>query len=98
MFCNGKKIFHVDNAIGAAVGDRVTIAVAPGSVRRTANLAYVLPLIATIVGAALGASFGGDLSAIIGGAVALIISFLYVIFRSQGDTGNFSGRPHIISR
>ena len=93
MFCNGKKIFQVDNAIGAAVGDRVTIAVAPGSVRRTANLAYVLPLIATIVGAALGA-----LSAIMGGAVALIISFLYVIFRSQGDTGNFSGRPHIISR
>ncbi len=98
MFCNGKKTFQVDNAIGAAVGDRVTIAVAPGSVRRTANLAYVLPLIATIVGAALGASFGGDLSAIMGGAVALIISFLYVIFRSQGDTGNFSGRPHIISR
>lgn len=98
MFCAGPKTYHVDNAIGADIGDRVTIAVAAGSVRHTANLAYGVPLIGCIGGAAIGASFAGDGGAIFGAATGLILSFLYIRFRSQANTGNSTERPHIISR
>ena len=98
MFCSSPKTYRVDNVIGAEVGDRVTIAVAAGSVSRTANFAYILPLTVTIAGAALGALFGGDLSAIIGAGIGLAAAFLYVIARSHGKTGNFTEHPHIISR
>lgn len=98
MFCGGQKTYRVENTIGADIGDRVTIAIAAGSVSRTANFAYILPLTVTIAGAALGALFGSDLSAIIGAGIGLSIAFLYVIARSHGKTGNFTEHPHIISR
>lgn len=50
MFCSGPKTYRVSNTVGAEVGDSVTIAIAAGSVRKTANLAYILPLTATITG------------------------------------------------
>lgn len=98
MFCSGPKTYRVENTIGADVGDRVKIAVAVGSVSRTANLAYILPLTATIAGAALGATFGSDLSAMVGAGIGLGAAFLYVIARSHRNTGNLTERPHIISR
>jgi len=98
MFCAGPKTFHVENDIGADVGDRVVIAIAPGSVSRIANFAYIFPLTVTIVGGVLGASFGGDLNAMIGAGIGLCASFLYVIIRSHSNIGNLSERPHIISR
>lgn len=98
MFCSGPKTYHVENTIGAAIGDRVTIAIAAGSVRRTANLAYGVPLTATIAGAVLGASFSGDFGAMLGAGIGLTLSFLYVVFRSRGGAGNLAERPHIISR
>jgi sigma-E factor negative regulatory protein RseC len=98
MFCSGQKTYRVENIIGADIGDRVTIAIAAGSVSRTANFAYILPLTVTIAGATLGSFFGGDLSSMIGAGVGLAIAFLYVIARSHGKTGNPAERPHIISR
>jgi sigma-E factor negative regulatory protein RseC len=98
MFCKGPKTYHVENTIAAHVGDRVTIAIAAGSVSRSANLAYILPLTATIAGAALGASLGGDLLAVMGAGVGLTLAFLYVIVRSHGNANNLAERPHIISR
>jgi sigma-E factor negative regulatory protein RseC len=98
MFCSSPKTYHVENSIGADVGDRVTIAIAAGTVSRSANLAYILPLTATIAGAALGSFVGGDLSSILGAAFGLTIAFLYVMVRSRGNTGNLAERPHIISR
>jgi sigma-E factor negative regulatory protein RseC len=96
MFCSGPKTYHVSNTVGAEVGDSVTIAIAAGSVRKTANLAYILPLTATLAGAAFGASFG-DGAAIAGGGAGLVLSFLYIRFRAQG-LGKLAECPHIISR
>jgi sigma-E factor negative regulatory protein RseC len=98
MFCGGQKTYRVENSIGADIGDRVTIAIAVGSVSRTANFAYILPLTVAIAGAALGASFGGDLSSMIGAGVGLCVAFVFVITRSYRHTGNLAERPHIISR
>lgn len=98
MFCSGAKTYRVVNSVGAQVGDRVTVAIAAGSVRRTANLAYGVPLTTTIIGAALGTPLGGDVGAMLGAGIGLGLALLYVRFRSQGGSGNFTERPYIISR
>lgn len=98
MFCSGPKTYQVENTIGANVGDHVTIAVAVGSVGRSANFAYILPLTVTIIGAVLGASFGSDLAAVIGAGIGLSVAFLYIIARSHRHIASSEERPHIISR
>ena len=98
MFCSGPKTYRVDNRLGALLGERVTIAIAGGSVRRTANLAYGVPLIAAIAGAALGVPLSGDAGAILGAGAGLVLSFFFIRFRAQGEAGNYAGHPHIISR
>lgn len=98
MFCNGPKHYRVDNKIGAAIGDRVTVAIAPGSVRQTANLAYGVPLIALILGALVGGAIYGDPGAISGTVLGLIGALVYVRFYSASRSGKFTQRPYIISR
>lgn len=60
MFCSGPKSYRAENTIGAHVGDRVVVATSPGSIRRTANLAYGMPLLGAIGGALAGMFLGGD--------------------------------------
>jgi len=97
MFCSGPKTYRVINAVGAVIGDRVRVGVAPGSVRKTANLAYILPLTVALVGAALGTSIGGDAGGIFGAIAGLVIAFVYIRFRTRSDVGNPAERPYIIS-
>lgn len=98
MFCAGQKTYRADNPLGAGIGDRVTIAIAAGTVRRTANLAYGLPLLAIISGALAGSAIGGDGGAVLGAVIALGLALYYVRFRSRHNAGNINERPHIVSR
>ena len=98
MFAGGPRTFRVDNSFGAAVGERVTIAIAAGSVRRAANLAYGMPLLAAIVGALLGNALFGDAGGIGGGALAFAGAVFYMWRRSWAMTGNPADEPHIVSR
>ncbi|MBK8891945.1 MAG: SoxR reducing system RseC family protein [Dechloromonas sp.] len=98
MFCSTPKIYRVANEIGARVGDRVTIAISADSVRRSANLAYVLPLTATIAGALLGMLLGDDPGAMLGSLAGLVLAFLHVRRRAAAGTGFSAIRPHIVSR
>lgn len=98
MFCSGPKTYRVDNLVAASVGERVTVAIAAGSVRRTANLAYGVPLLSVLIGATLGTQIGGDLGAVLGAGGGLVLSVFYVRFRSRDGSGKFTERPHIISR
>ncbi len=98
MFCSTPRTYRVANEIGARIGDRVTIAISAGSVRRSANLAYVLPLTATIAGAVLGMFLGDDQGAMLGAAAGLFIAFLHARRRVAADTGTSAIRPQIISR
>ncbi|MGE5472560.1 MAG: SoxR reducing system RseC family protein [Bacteroidota bacterium] len=97
MFCS-TKTYRVENTIKAAVGDHVTVAIAAGSVRRTANLAYGIPLLAILLGALLGMQLAGDGGAVLGAGAGLLLSFFYVRHRSRGAPGNPAERPHIVSR
>jgi len=98
MFCSEPKHYRVANDIGAAVGDRVTVAIAAGSVRQSANLGYVLPLTATIGGAVLGMQLGDDPGAMVGGVAGLLLAFFIVRRRMAAGTGFSENRPHIVSR
>lgn len=98
MFCSGPKTYRVDNTFGAAVGDRVTIAIADGSIRQSANLAYGLPLTAAIAGAMAGMALGGDAGAMLGALAGLVPAFIYVRQRASRSAGNPGQRPHIVSR
>jgi sigma-E factor negative regulatory protein RseC len=98
MFCKGPKNYRVDNKIGAVIGDRVIVAIAPGSVRQTANLAYGVPLIASIAGAVVGGAIYDDPGAIVGATLGLMGALVYVRFYSASRTGKFSQRPYIVSR
>jgi sigma-E factor negative regulatory protein RseC len=98
MYCKGPKNYRVDNKVGALIGDRVTVAIAPGSVRQTANLAYGVPLIALIAGAVVGGAIYDDPGAIAGAILGLMGALVYVRFYSTSRTGKFSQRPYIVSR
>ena len=98
MFCHGPKTYCVENPVGAAFGDRVLVAIASGELRRSANLAYILPLTATIAGAALGMVLGEDIGAMAGGVVGLLGAFLYIRRRMQQPAARLAVRPYIVSR
>jgi sigma-E factor negative regulatory protein RseC len=96
MFCSGANVYRVDNAVRAGIGDRVEIAVKPGSLRRSANRAYLFPLAAGIGGGALGMAVGGEPLSIAGFLFGVAAAF--VALRHYAGAGNPSSRPYIISR
>lgn len=98
MFCTVPKTYRVANDIGAQVGEHVVIAIGAGSIRRTANLAYGLPLLSAIGGALLGSALNGDLGAVVGTLGGLALSFAYIRWRSRSALDNAHLHPHIVSR
>jgi sigma-E factor negative regulatory protein RseC len=98
MFCSGPKVFKVPNGVGAGVGDAVTVAIAPGVVRRTANLAYGVPIVSTLLGALLGTHLAADMGGILGAAIGLALSFAWVRHHAANATGSSAIRPYIVSR
>ncbi|QKV56849.1 MAG: SoxR reducing system RseC family protein [Dechloromonas sp.] len=97
MFCSGPRHYRIANDTDVRVGDRVTIAVPAGSIRKTANLAYILPLTAAIVGALIGMPLWGDPGAMIGALAGLVIASLYVRHRAVQRVDDPAFRPHIVS-
>lgn len=98
MFCGGARSYRVENTVNAEIGDHVTVAIAAGSVRRTANLAYGAPLLALIAGALLGTSLAGNLGAMLGAACGLVLAVLYIRIRTRGGAESLANRPYIVSR
>jgi sigma-E factor negative regulatory protein RseC len=76
MFCATPKTFRVRNSGRRAVGDEVTIAIASGAVRRSALLAYGMPLGALFAGAIAGSVAAGDVGAICGAVAGLVVAWL----------------------
>ena len=76
MFCNAPRTFRVLNSGRSAVGDRVTIVIADGAVRRGAALAYGLPLLGLLSCAIVGSVLAGEIGAIVGAIGGLSCSWL----------------------
>jgi len=97
-FCSGPRRYRVENAIGAEVGETVSVAVTAGTLRRGANLAYGLPVLGLIGGAMVGGGLAGDAGAIPGGLLGLLGAFVLVSRRARQPVGDPGSRPHIVSR
>ena len=96
MFAAGPRHYRLRNTVAAGVGDRVAIAIAPGSVRRSANFAYGVPLAALFVGALAGGQLAGDGGAMLGAAAGLLLAFLYLAWRRPAASQ--VAAPQIVSR
>lgn len=98
MFCSGPRTYRVLNPDGLTVGTAVTVVISAGAVRRSANLAYALPLAVLIAGALAGAQLGGDPGAMLGAATGLFGAWAFARLKVRQGIGNSGLRPYIVSR
>lgn len=81
--------YRLPNLISAAVGDRVILSVPEGAVLRAALLAYLLPILLLIAGAAVGTVFSADdLVALIGAGSGLALGLLALRTAQSRLAGN----------
>ena len=95
MLCASPRRFQVLNPGNSAVGDRVTIVVAEGAVRRSALLVYVLPLLALLVGALGGSALAGEIGAIVGAVGGLLGAWLILRYVQAHGSPDRHSRPYI---
>ena len=95
MFCNTPRTFRVLNPQNSPVGERVTIAIGEGAVRRGAVLAYGLPLIALLAGAIGGTMLAGEAGAIGGAAIGLLGAWLTLRYTQLHSTPDTRFQPYI---
>ena len=95
MFCNAPRTFRVLNPGRSAVGDRVTIVIAEGVVRRTAALAYGLPMLALFAGALMGSALAGESGAIIGAISGLLCAWLGLRYLQASGAADKNSQPYI---
>lgn len=87
MLCVSPRNFRVLNPKRLSVGGRVTVAVAEGSVRRSAAIAYVFPLLTLFLGAFCGFFVAGDIGAIAGALGGLLLSVCAIpVLMARGAT------------
>jgi sigma-E factor negative regulatory protein RseC len=90
MLCSTPQTFRVLNPARSPVGAHVTVSIAEGALRRTAMLAYGLPLLALFLGAFSGLLLAGDVGAIAGSLFGLFGAWgavRYTLRRSSSDLG-----------
>lgn len=95
IFCSAPRTFRVLNPRNSVIGERVTIAIAEGAIRRTAALVYGLPLLALFVGALGGSALAGETGAIIGSITGLLFSWLLLRHAQQSTTPDYRSQPYI---
>lgn len=108
MFCSSTRQFQVINSIHAQIGDDVVVVVAEGVLLRGIGLAYLLPLLLLLAGAAFGSALASDSSlqdryAVVGALLGLVVGIFLVrsitARRSQEEyfqprlTGLYRGKP-----
>ena len=83
MLCRSVRSVRVANPGQARVGERVRIAVADGALRRSASLAYGLPLLTLLAGALGGSAVYGEGGAMVGALGGLSIAWLALHLRGR---------------
>jgi sigma-E factor negative regulatory protein RseC len=95
MFCTTPRTFRVLNPGHSDIGDHVNIVITEGVVRRSAVLAYGLPLLALILGALAGSKLAGEIGAIVGSFSALLCSWLALHFAQLKVRPDQRTQPYI---
>lgn len=100
ILCASPRLFHATNRIGAQPGAIVQIAVSEGSIRRAANMAYVVPLLLALgfggAGDWLLADSLGQWGGILGAAVGLLIAWRRMAVRSLSGSAGKPSLPEIV--
>ena len=96
VFCGVPRTFRVLNPGNSAIGSRVAVVIAEGSIRRSAILAYVIPLLALFLGAISGSALAGEAGAIIGSLLGLLGAWLAL--RAAQRRGALSPRSQLYLR
>jgi len=87
MFCSSPKTFRIVDPGDVSVGERVTLVIAEGAIRRSAVLAYIMPLLAIFIGAILGSLLAANNGAIAGALAGVVCAWLLLrSMRSKVDT------------
>ncbi|MEW6665885.1 MAG: SoxR reducing system RseC family protein [Thermodesulfobacteriota bacterium] len=77
-------LIEVDNEVGAAVSNRVELSMPTASLLKLSFLVYMVPVLALVVGAILGAEWAGALgvsstsASLLTGGAALAVSFIFL--------------------
>ena len=95
MLCSAPRTFRVLNPKRSAIGDRVTIAIAEGAVRRSAVLVYAMPLLALFAGAFCGTSVAGEAGAIFGAVSGLLLAWLGLRYVHRRPATDQNDQPYI---
>ena len=91
---NQPRRYRMRNTLNLRVGDRVSLAVAEGTVFRAALASYGIPLLLVISGAVAGQWLAGDGASAVGALVGLAIGFLLLRHREQSfHDGHREGQP-----
>lgn len=88
------RTYRLPNDVGARIGDRVSISVADGAILRAALVSYLSPAVLAILGAAAGASRGGDPWAVGGATAGLLAGIL--LLRAFGRRTRSQYLPRIL--
>jgi sigma-E factor negative regulatory protein RseC len=86
--------YRVDNPIGAQAGEAVVVGLPDGALLGAAVSGYLVPLLVLLAGAALGQQFAGELGAVAGGLVGLLLAATWLRRRPPGQTAS----PAILRR
>lgn len=95
MLCSSPRTFRVFNPGQAEIGDRITVVIADGSIRRSALLAYVVPLLALFAGAFGGSSLAGEIGAIVGAISGLFCAWITLRHAQKKSKPNQGALPYI---
>ena len=96
VFCSGPKRYRVPNHSQLQPGDRVRLGIPQMVLRRSATLAYVLPVLALLLGAGIGMEVAADLGAIAGAAIGLLAAWLYLRFHSRSQLAHATSEPRLL--
>ncbi len=95
MFCSAPRTFRVLNPGNSTIGDRVTIVIASGAVRRSATLAYGLPLLAMFSGALCGSVLAEESGAIVGAVSGVLLTWATLYYVQRHSTLDEPSQPYI---
>jgi len=98
LFCANPRRFEVIDPVGAKVGDEVWIGVRDGALLKGSFAVYGVPMLALLAGSLAGNAWGGDGAAVLGGAIGLVLGFLWARYYSSINRGNPRFQPYILEK
>lgn len=93
LFNRRNEVILVDNSIGASPGDRVVLGIEESALQIASVVAYLLPILGLLLGAAFGSSLGAEPLSVAFGLLGLIVGLFWT--RSLGRAASERARYRI---